>query len=659
MITWQVMLALTLQAQENVTTTGGRVNVVPKFSATSSVVNSALVEVGGNVGVGNNTPPAPLSFKTSLGDKIQLYPGVGVSRYGFGIQSGTLVEYTGTKFSWRLAPPSGDPSTGPEVASLFSSGAFNLFLKNSSASGFSINGAVGQTGNYLNLTSSGEVLGNIFVVKSSGNIGIGTSNPASKLSVKGLIQSTSGGFKFPDNTVQTTATLIGPQGPAGAPGAPGPTGPQGPPGPPGPIGGSGAANHVPLWTNGTTLGNSALFQSGGNVGIGTTTPGSELDVVGDINLSRDLLLPATTGAGVGVVNLGGSSFIHACCPNSTENTFVGTNAGNFSASSAVDGIGDNTAMGYRAMQALTSGVWNTAIGVRALASNTSGTGNTANGFQALMGNTGINNTAIGSGALLSGNAGNFNTGIGSGALESTDSGGVSNLGESNTAIGYEAGQTNTTGSFNTFVGAQANPPSSGFLFNATAIGACASVSSSNTMTLGAPAGGGGPLCSGAITANTRIGIDVGNPSNILTVLRGGGHAISDGWDVYSSRRWKSNIQTLHDALGKVEQLRGVEYTYITNGRQEIGVIAEEVATVVPEVVTYEENGKDARGVDYARLTALLIEAVKQQQTEINRQGAEINRLESEVRTLSKENIPSATGNEPAISSRPKFPTGQP
>jgi hypothetical protein len=51
------------------------------------------------------------------------------------------------------------------------------------------------------------------------------------------------------------------------------------------------------------------------------------------------------------------------------------------------------------------------------------------------------------------------------------------------------------------------------------------------------------------------------------------------------------------------------------GKHEIGVIAKEVGAVVPEVVSYEENGKDARGVDYSRLTALLIEALKQQQRE--------------------------------------------
>jgi len=134
-------------------------------------------------------------------------------------------------------------------------------------------------------------------------------------------------------------------------------------------------------------------------------------------------------------------------------------------------------------------------------------------------------------------------------------------------------------------------------------------------------------------ANTSVGIDVGSPSNIFTVLQGGGHAIADGWDVYSSRRWKSHIHTLHGALGKIEHLRGVEYTYTATGQRDIGMIAEEVGKVVPEVVSYEDNGKDARGIDYARLTALLVEAVKQQQVEIRQQQAQINQLKSEVRAL--------------------------
>ena len=80
----------------------------------------------------------------------------------------------------------------------------------------------------------------------SGNVGIGTTTPGSRLTVTGVIESTSGGVKFPDGTTQTTATAVGPQGPAGPAGATGPQGPVGPTGntgaagPQGPAGNTGA-----------------------------------------------------------------------------------------------------------------------------------------------------------------------------------------------------------------------------------------------------------------------------------------------------------------------------------------------------------------------------------------------------------------------------------
>jgi hypothetical protein len=93
-------------------------------------------------------------------------------------------------------------------------------------------------------------------------------------------------------------------------------------------------------------------------------------------------------------------------------------------------------------------------------------------------------------------------------------------------------------------------------------------------------------------------------------------------------------------LGKVEQLRGVSYDLKANGRHEVGVIAEEVGAVVPEIVTWDKNGKDAQGVDYGRLSALLIEATKEQQAliadqqkQIKQQQAQIARLASQVRTI--------------------------
>ena len=140
--------------------------------------------------------------------------------------------------------------------------------------------------------------------------------------------------------------------------------------------------------------------------------------------------------------------------------------------------------------------------------------------------------------------------------------------------------------------------------------------------------------------NGYVGIGTASPTMLLTLLQGGGPAVADGWDVYSSRRWKTNIQTLHGALDKVSRLRGVSYDKKDSGKHEIGVIAEEVGAVVPEVVTWEKNGKDAQGVDYSRLTALLIEATKEQQAQIKKQQeqirvqqASIARLNSQIKVI--------------------------
>ena len=93
----------------------------------------------------------------------------------------------------------------------------------------------------------------------------------------------------------------------------------------------------------------------------------------------------------------------------------------------------------------------------------------------------------------------------------------------------------------------------------------------------------------------------------------------------SARKWKTNIQPLVGALGKIERLRGVSFDLRTNGKHDIGFIAEEVGEVVPEVVVRAENG-ETKSVNYSRLTALLVEAVKEQQ-------AQIRELQSEIRLL--------------------------
>jgi hypothetical protein len=75
----------------------------------------------------------------------------------------------------------------------------------------------------MNLSKLTPPLANPLMVLADGNVGIGTINPGQKLTVAGMIESTSGGFRYPDGSVQATATLRGPQG------AQGPLGPPGPP----------------------------------------------------------------------------------------------------------------------------------------------------------------------------------------------------------------------------------------------------------------------------------------------------------------------------------------------------------------------------------------------------------------------------------------------
>jgi hypothetical protein len=398
----------------------------------------------------------------------------------------------------------------------------------------------------------------------------------------------------------------------------------------------------------TYANNKFLALAGGTLTGGLT--GTTATFSGPLTLtSGNLTLPDTAGSGGGVLTLGGVPFLHDCCGNySYGDTFLGAGAGNFTTTGEW-----NTASGFQALHSNGNGSWNTASGYQALFTNTAGWANTASGYQALYSNTtagdntangyqalylntaGYNNTACGLEALYSNTTGSANTACGVGAL------GANTTGSQNTAVGGGAGANVQrtlpyTGSNSTFVGAWANATADG-LTNATAIGAYAQVSASNALVLGAPAGTVQGTPSGAgtetITANTNVGIDVASPGNIFTVLQGGGHAIADGWDTYSSRRWKTDIQPLRGALGKVERLRGVSYTYTANGKHDIGMIAEEVGKVVPEVVSYEENGKDASGIDYARLTAVLVEAVKQQQTEIQQEKAEIRRLEVKVRRL--------------------------
>jgi len=81
----------------------------------------------------------------------------------------------------------------------------------------------------------------------------------------------------------------------------------------------------------------------------------------------------------------------------------------------------------------------------------------------------------------------------------------------------------------------------------------------------------------------------------------------------SSIRWKNDIRPIDEPLEKVMALRGVYFNWDAEhgGGHDVGMVAEEVGKVLPEIVEYEENGIDATGMDYSKLTPLLVEAVKE------------------------------------------------
>lgn len=96
----------------------------------------------------------------------------------------------------------------------------------------------------------------------------------------------------------------------------------------------------------------------------------------------------------------------------------------------------------------------------------------------------------------------------------------------------------------------------------------------------------------------------------------------------SSIRWKSNVTPIPNALAKIDSIRGVYFTWDEKhgGGQAVGFIAEEVGMVMPEIVVYEKNGIDANGMDYSKITPLLLQAIKELKAEIEALKDEINNL---------------------------------
>jgi hypothetical protein len=373
------------------------------------------------------------------------------------------------------------------------------------------------------------------------------------------------------------AGATGPQGPAGATGATGATGPQGPQGPAG-------TDAQTLSLSGQTL----SISGGNSITLPSSGSGNTLDQSydqGGAGLGRSI----TTDAGAVQINNSGANPI---------------------------GLEVNTAVANStAVLANISGI---GVGFRAESTNAT------NSFAAIQANS--NSSNANNSAIIGNNSG---AGYGvSGQIPSTAGGFAavygSNLrsggGSGVYGIGYNGviGQTNYGNGFGSYGN---NTGTSGLGIGAYGLGFNGVYGQTTNITTG---------WAGYFTAD--IGTD------------GAGYA-TGGWINLSDRRLKSNIVPIEGALQKLTLLQGTHYTITTkskiptgevveSSREQFGVIAQDLEPIFPEMVkdkaVFINAGDETiyKTVDYIQLVPVMIEAIK----ELN---SEIERLKKEVEELKK------------------------
>jgi hypothetical protein len=140
-----------------------------------------------------------------------------------------------------------------------------------------------------------------------------------------------------------------------------------------------------------------------------------------------------------------------------------------------------------------------------------------------------------------------------------------------------------------------------------------------------------------VLKNGNIGIGTSSPGYKLTI-NGTAWCSSGNW-TGSDLRWKKNINQLSDILPLVLKLTPVSYQLRTDEfpvlgfteGQHIGLIAQEVEKIIPQIVSTDNDGY--KGIAYDKLSALLVQALKEQQQQIESQQQENWELKSEMQSL--------------------------
>jgi hypothetical protein len=307
-------------------------------------------------------------------------------------------------------------------------------------------------------------------------------------------------------------------------------------------------------------------------------------------------------------------------PNGQYNTFLGYGSGKYNTTGIKNAfIGYNAGLynrtGNQNVIVGTGQIW---TGLPGLTPTDLGSFNTFVGYYAGGYCSGIENTAVGnlSGANLSSTS-NYNSFFG------RSSGNQFYNGIGNVFVGNEAGIHQTSGSYNTYLGAAAgwdNVSGSNNVFIGTSSGD--SETGSDKLYIGSY-----PLIYGDFTSGSQKVRINGNLEYTGTLTH-----ISD-------IRIKKNIREITDVISKLTNIHGVTFEWdlslapdlVVDNRIQVGVIAQEVEKEFPELISTNEKG--FKMVDYTKLTPILIQAIKEQQIQIESTKEENQLLKSQLQSL--------------------------
>lgn len=140
----------------------------------------------------------------------------------------------------------------------------------------------------------------------------------------------------------------------------------------------------------------------------------------------------------------------------------------------------------------------------------------------------------------------------------------------------------------------------------------------------------GLLVSGNVIPQTDNTASLGQNGNRWTAVWSANGVIQT-----SDLRFKQDIEAYQDGLAKVLQLQPVSYNWKDDPthQRKVGLIAQEVKDIIPEVVATPQKEEDALGINYAEIVPVLIQAIQEQQQTIEQSQSEIQLLRQEVEAL--------------------------